>query len=115
MYNLRVVVLVPKDRIRRALRFKGEIAIAISSLKKGGLSAPDGSEWELPISLKGFPTEADRAHLLKILDTSITWRNLKVWEDVMGTLCRLKSVNEIGMRRISAAIKEFSFEKVQPL
>jgi hypothetical protein len=110
VYNLRAVVLIPKDRMRRALHSEKEITNAISKLKK-----TESSEWELPICLARFPIEADSLHLLEILDISVVRRRFKLWEDVMGILCRFKSITEIGVSRISAALKVLSFKKVQPL
>jgi hypothetical protein len=115
VYILRAVVLIPKDRIRRALHFERERTNTISSLKRVESPALGGPEWELPIYLRSFPIEADCLHLLEILDISVTRRKFKVWEEVMEILCRFKSINEIGTSRISAAIKVFSFKKVQPL
>jgi len=109
------VVLIPKDRIRRALQFEKDITGAISSLKGVESSLPDGPEWELPICLKSFPVEADCVYLLEILDISVTQGKFRIWEEVMKVLCRFKTVNEIGMPRVLASIGEFSFKKVQPL
>lgn len=114
MYILRAVVLIPKDRIRRALRFEKEILGAISSLKRMRSSALDDPEFQLPVCLKVFPTVADCVHLLKILDISVTRSKFKVWQEVMEILRQFKTPNDIGMSRIFAAIKEFSFNKVQP-
>lgn len=75
----------------------------------------EGTEWELPICLKHFPIETDCAHLLEILDVSVTQGNFKIWEEVMEILCRFKTVKEIGESRVFASIKKFSFKKIQPL
>ena len=115
MYIIPAVVLIPKNRIRRALHFEREITNTISSLKSTESSALGNPEWELPIYLKCFPIEADRVHLLELLDISVTRREFKVWEEVMEVLCRFKPVDGIGSSRISAAVKGFSFKKVQPL
>ena len=109
------MVLVPKNRMRRALHFEREMTNTISSLKMTESSTLGGPEWELPIYLKCFPIKADCVHLLEILDVSVTRRNLKLWEEVMEILCRFKSADEIGISRIFAAIKGFSFKRVQPL
>lgn len=87
---------------------------AKSNLEMMESLAPDGPEWKLPLHLKDFPIEADYVHLLEILDISVTWRKFKAWEEVMETLRRFKTVNEIGMSRIFAAIRQFSFKRVQP-
>ena len=84
---------------------------AISTFKRGS----NDIEWELPTCLRGSPIEADCVHLLEILDISVTRGKIKVWEEAMEILCRFKTVSEIGMARISASVKEFSFEKVRPL
>ena len=111
---MRAVVLIPKDRIRRVLQFEKEIADAISNLKQTG-SSPDCPVWEFPICLKNFAVEADCGYLLEILDVSVTQGMFRIWEEAMGILCRFKSVDEIGMSRVFASVKEFSFKKVQPL
>lgn len=110
-YTLRVVVLIPKNRLRRALDLEKEIMNAISDLK----STPDGPQWELPICLKSFPIEADCVHLLEILDISVAQRKFKVWKDILDVLRRSKAIDKIGRSRIFASITEFSFKKVQPL
>jgi len=115
VYALHAVVLIPKGRIRRALRFEDDITDAISKLKCRGSSTPDCPDWKLPTCLKDFAIEADCRHLLEILDISITQGNFRIWNEVMGILCRFKAVNEIGTSRIFASVKEFSFERVQPL
>ena len=109
VYIIPAVVLIPENRLRRALNFEKEIVDSISSLKA------DGPEWELPICLESFSIEADCVHLLEILDISVTRRKFELWEEVMKIFIRFKSVNEIGTSRIFAAIKEFSLKKVQPL
>jgi len=114
VYAMRAVVLVPKDRIRRALQFERDIADAISNLKRTG-STSDGPEWKFPICLKNFAVEADCGYLLEILDISVTQGSFQIWEEAMGVLCRFKSVDEIGTSRVFASIKEFSFKKVLPL
>lgn len=115
VYTMDAVVLIPKDRIRRALQFEEEMMDAIHNFGKTGSSAPDDPEWELPICLKSFPIEADYVHLLEIVDVSVTKGKSGVWDEAMRILCRLKTINEIGTSRIFASIEEFSFKKVQPL
>lgn len=109
------MVLIPKDRIRRALQFDKDITNAIINLKGLSSSTSDSLEWELPICLKDFPVEADYPHLLEILDTSVSRENFKIWEEVMEILCRSKTVDEIGTSRIFTSVEKFPFEKVQPL
>lgn len=106
------MVLIPKDRIRRALEFEEDITDAISNLE---CAEPDGPEWELPVCLKDFAIEADCEHLLEILNISISRGKFKIWKGVMEILCRFKTVDEIGTSRIFASTKEFSFKKVKPL
>lgn len=115
VYALHAVVLIPKDRIRRALQFEKDIVDAISNLKRMESSTPDRSEWELPFCLQNFAIEADCDHLLEILDISVAQGKFKVWEEVIGILCRFKTVDEIGTARIFASVKRFSFMKIQPL
>jgi hypothetical protein len=109
------VVLIPRKRIRRALQFEKDITDAIFNFKSAKSTALDGPEWEIPFCLKSFPVEGDCVHLLEVLDISVTRGRFKVWEEVMEILCRFKTVNEIGMSRIFASIKEFPFKRVQPL
>jgi hypothetical protein len=115
VYALRAVVLIPKDRMRRVLQFEKDITDAISDLKRMETTTLDGAEWRLPVCLKKFAIEADCKYLLEILDASVTQRKFRMWEEVMGILCRFKTVDEIGTSRIFASVKEFSFKKVQPL
>ena len=115
MYALRAVVLIPKDRIRRALQFEKDIVDTISNFKRTEPSTPDGSEWTLPFCLKNFAIEADCDHLLEVLDISVTQGKFEIWKEAIEILYRFKTVNEIGMARIFASVKEFSFMKVQPL
>lgn len=112
MYALRVVVLIPRDRIRRALQFEKDVVDGISSFERMESSTP---KWELPFCLKNFAIEADCNHLLEVLDISVTQGKLEIWEEVIGILCRFKPVNEIGVTRIYASVKKFSFMKVQHL
>lgn len=115
MYALRAVVLIPKDRIRRALQFEKDIIDAISNFKRMESSTPDGSEWELPFCLQRFAIETDCDHLLEVLDISVTQGKFEIWKEVIEILCRFKTINDIGMARIFASVKKFSFTKVQPL
>jgi hypothetical protein len=115
VYALPVVVLVPRDRVRRALKFEKGIIDAISRFKSAEPSTKNGPEWELPIYLKGYPIEADCVYLQEILDISLARGKLKVWEEVMEILCLFKSANEIGTSRIFASIEKFSFKKARPL
>lgn len=110
-----MVVLTPKERIRRTLQFEKAITDAISNFKSMGLSAPDDPPWELPFYLRNFAIEADRDHLLEILDISVTQKKFDTWKEVMEILCRFKTVDEIGTARIFDSVKKFSFKKVQPL
>jgi len=109
------MVLIPKDRIRRALQFEKDIIDAISNFKHMKSSTSDGFEWELPFCLKKFAIEEDCNHLLEVLDISVTQGKFEVWREVIEILCRFKTVNEIGMTRIFASVEKFSFMKVQPL
>jgi hypothetical protein len=115
VYVLRVVVLVPRDRIRRALEFEKDIIDAISRFGSAEPPAQNGPKWELPICLKRYPIEADCVHLQEIVDISVARGQLEVWEEAMGILCRFNSANEIGPSRIFASIKELSFKKARPL
>lgn len=115
VYALRAVVLIPKDRIRRALQFEKDITDAISDLKRMESATPDSPEWRLPVCLKKFAIGADCKYLLVLLDVSVAQGKFRIWEEVMGILCRFKTVDEIGTSRIFASVKEFSFKRVQPL
>lgn len=112
VYALRAVVLIPRDRIRRALQFEKDVVDAISNFERMESST---SEWELPFCLKNLAIEADCNHLLEVLDISVTQGKLEIWKEVIGILCRFKPVNEIGMTRISAFVEKFSFMEVQHL
>ena len=109
------MVLIPKDRIRRALRFEKDIIDAISNFKSMESLTPDGLEWKLPFCLKIFVVERDCEHLLEILDISVTQGKFEIWKEVLEMLCRFKAVGEIGTARIFASVKKFSFKRVQPL
>jgi hypothetical protein len=109
------VVLIPKDRIRRVLQFEKDIVDAISNFKRMESSTPGRSEWELPFCLKFFAIEADCDYLLEVLDTSVTRGKFELWKEVIEILFRFKTVNEIGMARIFASVKKFSFMKVRHL
>jgi len=109
------VVLIPKDRIRRALKFEKHIINAISTFKSMESPTPNGPEWELPFCLENFAVETDYEHLLEILDISVTRGKFGIWKKVLEILRRFKAVGEIGTARIFASVKKFSFKKVQPL
>lgn len=109
------MVLIPKDRIRRALRFEKDIMDAISNFKRTELKTLSDPEWKFPACLKKFAIEADCKYLLEILDISIAQGKFRIWEEVMEVLCRIEDVDEIGTSRIFASVKEFSFKKVKPL
>ena len=115
VYTLRAVALIPKDRIRRVFQFDKDITDAISTFKHVGPKTPDNHEWELPICLKSFAVEADCEHLLEIMDIAVAHGAFRIWEEATKILCRFKAVDKIGMSRVFASVKEFSFKKVQHL
>lgn len=115
VYTLRAVVLIPKDRIRRALQFEKDVTDAISNLKRMNSSTPDRPRWELPFCLRNLAIEADCDYLLQILDISIAQGNFKIWKEVIEILSRFRPINEIGTARIVASVKKFSFVELKHL
>ena len=114
-YTLRAVVLIPKDRVRRALQLEKDVKDAISIFRRMGSSTSDRFRWELPFCLRNLPVEADCDRLLEILDISAAQGNSKVWREAMEILSRFKPINEIETARIVASVNKFSFAELTHL
>lgn len=115
VYTLPAVVLVPRDRARRALQLEKDVTDAVSKFKRMNSSTPYRSRWELPFCLRNLAVETDCDRLLEILDISVAQGNSKIWKGAIEILSRFKPITEIGTARVVASVNKFSFAELKHL